>query len=154
MEIDALDRKILIELQKNNRIANVDLAAEVGLSPPACLKRVKRLRQSGVISRDVAIVDPQLAGNRLNLIVSVEMERDRADIYQRFSKAVLNAPEVTECYQVSGETDFVLIVSVADVAAYEEFIERVLHKDPNIRKFRTAISIRRVKYTTAMHLNG
>jgi len=153
MEIDALDRKILIELQNDNRIANVDLAAEVGLSPPACLKRVRRLRESGIISRDVSLVNPELAGNRLNLIVSVEMERDRADIYKSFSRAILKAPEVTECYQVSGETDFVLIVSVTDVQAYEQFIKRVLHKDTNIRKFRTAISIRRVKYTTAMHLN-
>jgi Lrp/AsnC family leucine-responsive transcriptional regulator len=111
------------------------------------------LRESGVILKEVALLDARMAGNQLNLVVSVEMERDRADIYKRFSAAVQAAPEVMECYQVSGETDFVLIVSVADVQAYEHFIDRVLHKDPNIRKFHTAISIRRVKYTTAFDLS-
>ena len=84
MEIDRLDRKILAVLQTNNRIANVDLAEEVGLSPPACLKRVKRLREGKVIVRDVSIVNPSLAGNKLTLIVSIEMERDRGDIYSQF----------------------------------------------------------------------
>lgn len=77
MEIDRLDRKILSILQKNNRIPNVELAEEVGLSPPACLKRVKRLREDNVITGDVSIINPELAGNKMNLIVSVEMERDR-----------------------------------------------------------------------------
>lgn len=153
MKLDNIDLKILKQLQEDCRQPNVDLAEEVGLSPPACLKRLKRLRESGVIHKEVALLDAKLAGNGLNLVVSVEMERDRADIYRQFSAAVQAAPEVMECYQVSGETDFVLIVSVADVEAYERFIDRVLHSDPNIRKFHTAISIRRVKYTTAFDLD-
>ena len=95
MEIDRLDRKILSILQKNNRIPNVELAEEVGLSPPACLKRVKRLREDKVITGDVSIINPELAGNKMNLIVSVEMERDRPDIYSVFRQSITKAPEVT-----------------------------------------------------------
>ena len=126
MEIDRIDRKILSVLQKNNRIANVELAEEVGLSPPACLKRVKRLRAGKVIVGDVSIINPSLAGNKMTLIVSVEMERDRGDIYSVFRQSIEKAPEVTQCYQITGGYDFMLIVSVSDIQAYERFIERVL----------------------------
>jgi len=152
MEIDKLDRRILALLQKNNRVSNVELAAEVGLSPPACLKRVKRLRDAGVIYADVALVNPELAGNKMTLMVSVEMERDRKDIYQTFRQSILQASEVTQCYQVTGSYDFILMICVADIVAYEAFVERVLHTDLNIRKFHTSLSIRTVKFTTEISL--
>ncbi|MCG9595787.1 Lrp/AsnC family transcriptional regulator [Vibrio sp. Isolate25] len=152
MEIDRLDRKILAILQKNNRIANVELAEEVGLSPPACLKRVKRLREEKVIIGDVSIINPELAGNKMNLIVSVEMERDRPDIYSVFRQSVMKAPEVTQCYQITGGYDFMLVVSVPNISAYEKFIERVLHQDKNIRKFQTSVSTRTVKFSTEVNV--
>ena len=152
MEIDRLDRKILAILQKNNRIANVELAEEVGLSPPACLKRVKRLRGEKVIIGDVSIINPELAGNKMNLIVSVEMERDRPDIYSVFRQSVMKAPEVTQCYQITGGYDFMLVVSVPNISAYEKFIERVLHQDKNIRKFQTSVSTRTVKFSTEVNV--
>jgi len=152
MIIDRIDRSILVALQRNNRIPNLELAELVGLSPPACLKRVKRLRKEGVIVGDVSIINPELAGNTMTLIVSVEMERDRADIYQVFRKSILNAPEVTQCYQISGSYDFMLVVTVKDIQAYEHFVERVLHKDLNIRKFHTSVSLRTVKFSTEIGL--
>ncbi len=152
MDIDGLDRKILVHLQRNNRMANVELADRVGLSPPACLKRVKRLREFGVITADVSLLNPKLAGSQMCMIVSIEMERDRGDIYQQFRRSINAAKEVTQCYQVTGEYDFVLIVTVAGIEEFEAFVERVLHADLNIRKFRTAISIRQVKFTTEIAL--
>jgi Lrp/AsnC family leucine-responsive transcriptional regulator len=152
MIIDRIDRSILVALQRNNRIPNLELAELVGLSPPACLKRVKRLRKEGVIVGDVSIINPELAGNTMTLIVSVEMERDRADIYQVFRKSILNAPEVTQCYQISGSYDFMLVVTVKDIQGYEHFVERVLHKDLNIRKFHTSVSLRTVKFSTEIEL--
>ena len=152
MIIDRIDRSILVALQRNNRIPNLELAELVGLSPPACLKRVKRLRKEGVIVGDVSIINPELAGNTMTLIVSVEMERDRADIYQVFRKSILNAPEVTQCYQISGSYDFMLVVTVKDIQGYEHFVERVLHKDLNIRKFHTSVSLRTVKFSTEIGL--
>lgn len=152
MEIDRIDRAILLRLQKNNRIKNIELAEEVGLSAPACLKRVKRLRESGVITNDVAIIDPLLAGNKMTIIVSIEMERDRVDIYDKFKKSILEQDEVTQCYQISGHYDFMLIICVQDIQAYEVFVERVFHTDLNIRKFYTSISLRTVKHSTAIEL--
>ncbi|WP_394251444.1 Lrp/AsnC family transcriptional regulator [Vibrio profundi] len=152
MQIDRIDRKILVALQRNNRLSNLELAELVGLSPPACLKRVKRLREDKVIIGDVSIINPELAGNTMTLIVSVEMERDRADIYQVFRKSILKAPEVTQCYQISGSYDFMLVVTVKDIQAYEHFVERVLHTDLNIRKFHTSVSLRTVKFSTEIEL--
>lgn len=152
MDIDRIDRAILMALQKNNRIRNIELAENVGLSAPACLKRVKHLREAGVIVSDVSIIDAQLAGNKMTLIVSIEMERDRADIYQKFKHSINQANEVMQCYQISGTYDFVLIVSVKDIQAYEAFVDRVLHTDLNIRKFHTSVSLRTVKNSTAIEL--
>jgi Lrp/AsnC family leucine-responsive transcriptional regulator len=152
MKTDRIDKKILVILQKNNRIPNLELAELVGLSPPACLKRVKRLREEKVILGDVSIINPELAGNAMTLIVSVEMERDRADIYQVFRKSILEAPEVTQCYQISGNYDFMLVVKVKDIQGYEHFVERVLHTDLNIRKFHSSVSLRTVKFSTEIEL--
>ncbi|KEI69514.1 Lrp/AsnC family transcriptional regulator [Endozoicomonas elysicola] len=152
MSLDRIDRKILTLLQENNRLANVELAEKVGLSPPACLKRVRQLRESGVIIGDVSLVNPELSGNKMTMLVSVEMERDRKDIYARFQASINRAPEVIECYQTTGSYDFVLIVCVKDIQAYEVFLERVLRTDPNIRKFQSSVSIRRIKYATAIDI--
>ncbi len=152
MKIDRIDKKILVALQKNNRIPNLELAELVGLSPPACLKRVKRLREERVIVGDVSIINPELAGNTMTLIVSVEMERDRADIYQVFKKSMLKAPEVTQCYQISGSYDFMLVVTVKNTQDYEDFVKRVLHTDLNIRKFHTSVSWKTVKFSTEIDL--
>lgn len=152
MELDKIDRKILAILQRNNRIANVELAEEVGLSPPACHKRVKRLRDDNIIVGDVSIVNPELSGNKLTLLVSVEMERDRKDVYDAFKRVVNKAPEVRHCYQITGSYDFMMVVTVPDIQAYESFVDRVLHTEANIRKFQTSVSLRTVKSSTEIHL--
>ena len=153
MELDKIDRKILVILQRNNRIANVELAEEVGLSPPACHKRVKRLRDDNIIIGDVAIVNPELSGNKLTLLVSVEMERDRKDVYDDFKRVISKASEVRHCYQITGGYDFMMVVTVPDIQAYESFVDRVLHTEANIRKFQTSVSLRTVKSSTEIHLN-
>ncbi len=152
MELDKIDRKILAILQRNNRIANVELAEEVGLSPPACHKRVKRLRDENVIVGDVSLVNPELTGNKLTLLVSVEMERDRKDLYDAFKRVISQAPEVRHCYQITGNYDFMMVVTVPDIQAYESFVDRVLHTEANIRKFQTSVSLRTVKSSTEILL--
>lgn len=153
MELDKIDRKILAILQRNNRIANVELADEVGLSPPACHKRVKRLRDENVIVGDVSLVDPELTGNKLTLLVSVEMERDRKDLYDAFKRVISKAPEVRHCYQITGNYDFMMVITVPDIQAYESFVDRVLHTEANIRKFQTSVSLRTVKSSTEIPLS-
>ncbi|WP_210396844.1 Lrp/AsnC family transcriptional regulator [Motiliproteus sediminis] len=151
-EIDRIDRRILNRLQQNNRISNQALAEAVGLSPPACLRRVRRLREAGYIVSDVALVDPLKVGQRLNIIVEVEMTRDQLDIYDSFVRKMQAAPEVSQCYQVTGEVDFVLVVQVPDMQAYEAFARRDLASDPQLNKFRSLISLRREKFDTAIEL--
>jgi len=150
MNLDNIDRNILRHLQQNNRITNQQLAEQVGLSAPACLKRVRLLREQGVIAQDVSILDPKLAGLGITMIVEVEMERERIDLNQSFANRMREAPEVTQSYQVTGDVDFVLIVTVPDMEAFKDFVERVLYTDPNMRKFRTLISMDRQKFTTTL----
>ncbi len=150
--LDRIDRRILNRLQRNNRISNQQLAEEVGLSPPACLRRVKRLREAGVIMAEVALVNPEVVGQALNIIVEVEMARDQLDVYDAFNRKMQAAPEVTQCYQVTGEVDFLLVLLVPDMQTYEAFTRRALSSDPNLRKFRTLISLRREKFQTAIEL--
>jgi len=152
IELDRIDRHILNLLQRDNRISNQQLAEQVGLSPPACLRRVRRLREEGVIIADVSIVDPAIVGQPLNIIVEVEMARDQLDIYDAFKRKMAAAPEVSQCYQVTGEVDFLLVVIVPDLQAYEHFSRRMLSSDPNLRKYRTLISLGREKFETAIEV--
>ncbi len=152
MLLDNIDKKILNQLQRDNKISNQDLAEQVGLSAPACLKRVRKLRESGVIIADVSIINPEVVGHMINVIVEVEMDRDQLDIYDAFKRKISKAPEVSQCYQVTGEVDFLLMVLVPDMQAYEAFARRELASDPNLRKFRSLISLRREKFQTALEL--
>jgi len=151
-ELDRIDRNILNILQKDSRISNQDLAERIGLSPPACLRRVRRLRESGVIMAEVALINPRLVGRHINIIVEVEMVRDQLDIYDAFKRKMDAAPEVTQCYQVTGEVDFLLMLLVADMESYEAFTRKYLATDANLAKFRTLISLRRDKFSTAIPL--
>lgn len=147
--MDALDLRILDCLQRDASVTNQSLAEEVGLSPSACLKRVKRLRESGVIDRVVALLNPEAIGNSLYFVVEVTMERDQKRLYKRFEDRALAAPEVKQCYQVTGASDYVLIVSVPDLDAYDKFCDSVLYADDNLHKFRTLLSRKRRKFDTS-----
>lgn len=147
--MDNLDRRILERLQHDASVTNQALADEVGLSPSACLKRVRRLRESGIIEREVALLSPEAMGPCLHIVVEVTMERDRKSLYKRFLNRVLAAPEVKQCYQVTGECDFILIVVVPDMDAYDRFCDAVLYADDNMRKFRTLLSRKRSKFDTS-----
>lgn len=152
-EIDRIDRHILRCLQQDNRISNQKLAEEVGLSPPACLRRVRKLREEGVIMADVSLINPRMIGQSLNIIVEVEMGRDSIDVHDNFMRKMQQAAEVTQCYQVTGEIDFVLVIVVRDMEAYESFARRRLASDPNLRKFRSLISLRRNKFSTQLDVD-
>ena len=152
VELDRIDRHILNQLQKDNRISNQALAEQVGLSPPACLRRVRKLRDDGVIMADVSLINPRVAGRFINIIVEVEMIRDQLDMYDAFKRKMDTAVEVTQCYQVTGEVDFLLVLMVEDMEAYESFTRNYLSTEPNLRKFRTLISLRRDKFSTALPL--
>ncbi|WP_104205263.1 Lrp/AsnC family transcriptional regulator [Billgrantia saliphila] len=150
--MDRLDLRILDQLQQDASLTNQALAERVGLSPSACLKRVRRLRESGVIQREVAILAPEALGASLHMVVEVTMVRDDRTLYRRFTQRMEAAPEVMQCYQVTGEVDFVLIVSVADMESYDRFCDNVLDAGQDVHKFRTLISRKRTKFQTRLPL--
>ena len=152
--MDALDHRILDCLQQDANDTNQALAKQVGLSASACLKRVKRLHDSGIIDRIVALLNPEATGHSIYLIIEVTMDRDHKGLYKRFEDRALAATEVKQCYRVTGESDFILIVSVPDMQAYDRFCDAVLYADDNMRKFRTLLSRKRSKFDTSTLLNS
>ncbi|WKE66393.1 Lrp/AsnC family transcriptional regulator [Gallaecimonas kandeliae] len=151
MPLDRIDKAILSSLQSDCSQTNLQLAQQVGLSPPACLKRVKRLKAQGYIQKEVALLVPEKFGPYLHMVVEVEMERDNKAMNQRFLQRALASPEVKQCYQVTGEVDFVLICMVPDMPSYEAFCDRVLYAEANLKKFRTLISLKREKFDTRIN---
>ncbi|AXF22506.1 ArsR family transcriptional regulator [Burkholderia pyrrocinia] len=143
--LDDYDRRILARLQQDNQISNQSLAAEIGLSPPACLRRVKRLRDERYIQQDVSIVDPNKVGLPLTMLVLVQVERERVDLLDEFKRFLKSLPEVMQCYVVTGRADFVLMISMRDIDHYEEFSTRVFRQHHNIRHFETMVVMSRVK---------
>ena len=148
MFLDRLDKAILRQLQLDASVSNLQLASMVGLSPPACFKRVKKLKSQGIIASQVVLLAQEKLGACLHMIVNVEMERDRLDLNTGFIKHIRTAPEVRECYQVTGEIDFVLLVTVENMQQYDDFCQRHLYSEANMKNFKTQISMNRVKYDT------
>jgi len=152
VRLDAIDRRILDRLQEDNQISNLELAAAVGISPPPCSRRVQRLRAEGIISADVSLLDPFRVGRSLIVFASVTLERQREDLLENFERKMLAHGEVMQCYFVSGDADYLVVVSVPDMAAYNDFARRVFANEPNIRMFRSSFALSRVKYQTKIPL--
>ena len=148
--LDAVDRNILDHLQRDGRISNVDLAREIGLSPSACLRRMRDLEASGVIDRYAAILNQAAAGFGLSVFVQVTLERQAA--IEAFERSVADRPEVMECYLMAGDADYLLRVVVADVAAYQRFLKDHLARIPGVASVRSSFALNRVKYDTALPL--
>ncbi len=152
VRLDRIDRNILDLLQENNQISNLELAAAVGISPPPCSRRVQRLRAEGIIAADVSLVDPFRVGRSLIVFVNVTLERQREDLLENFERKMLAHAEVMQCYFISGDADYLVVVSVPDMAAYNDFARRVFANEPNIRMFRSSFALSRVKYQTKIPL--
>lgn len=145
MDIDRTDRKILSILQSDGRIATVDLAERIGLSPASTGERVKRLVKEGYISGFGAKLDPHRLGLELLVFVEVLLDKTTPDIFDRFSQAIGRAPEVLECYMVAGGFDFLVKARVADMRSYRRFLGDVLLTLPGVRETRTYAVMEEVK---------
>lgn len=150
--LDAIDRNILNHLQRNGRISNVDLAREVGLSPSACLRRMRELEASGLIDRYTAVLNQAAAGFDLSVFVQVTLERQIESALETFERSVADRPEVMECYLMTGDADYLLRVVVSDVAAYERFLKDHLTRIPGVASIKSSFALNRVKYDTALPL--
>ena len=149
-DIDTIDRVILNILQKDGRIANVDLAERAGLSPSPCARRVKNLEDSGIIARSAALIDQKAVGLPVNVFVNVTLERQVKDALQNFEAAILKRPEVMECYLMTGEADYFLRVVVADLDAYERFLVEHLTRIPGIANIKSSFALKQIAYRTEL----
>lgn len=144
-ELDRIDIALLALVQNNNRLTSDELAEIVNLSATACQRRLKRLRTEGIIEADVAIVSPKAVGRHVTMIVLVTLERERADIIDRFKAAIRNAQDVMMGYYVTGDADFILVITANDMEGYERFTRRFFYENPDIKGFKTMVVMDRVK---------
>lgn len=143
--VDKFDALILEAVQRNNRLTAEGLAEQVGLSPDACRKRLKRLRNDGIIEADIALLAPDRVGRGLVIIVEVALEKERKADLETFKRRMLEAPEVMQCYYVTGVADFFLLLTARDMAEYEAFTELHFFKEANVSHFTTSVVMDRVK---------
>ncbi len=146
--MDAIDRKILITLQKDANISIADLADQVGLSQTPCWKRVQKLEAAGVILRRVALVSPEKVGLGLTVFVQLETADHSAPWLERFAETVSAMPEVMELYRMAGDVDYMLRVVVADMAAYDRFYKTLIAEFP-MKNVTSRFAMERLKSTTA-----
>jgi Lrp/AsnC family leucine-responsive transcriptional regulator len=150
--MDAIDLRILGELQRDARISNVDLARAVNLSPSPCLARVRALESAGTIQRYVTLLDPKKLGITVSVLVQVTLEKQIEPALEGFEKAVRERPEVMECYLMTGDADYLLRVLVPDVPAFERFILDFLSRVPGVGNIKSSFALKQVKYQTALPL--
>ena len=146
--LDRIDRQILEILQSDNRIPNVSLAEKVGLSPPACSRRVARLREAGIIVRDVSIVDPQKVGKAVKVMIAVTLANRSKAAAEAFQRKMQERNEVLQCYMIAGSIDFFVLAVLADVEAYAEFGSEVFGGDDDIRSYESWFVLSHAKSET------
>lgn len=158
INIDDIDIRLLDALQDDASLSNQDLAERVHVSPPTCLRRVKRLRDAGLIEREVALLSPdKLAltlGHGLTAIVEITLDRQGAEQQEAFELRVAADEAVQQCYRVSPGPDFVLLVHVADMPRYLALAQRLFTSDANVRNVKAFFSTKRSKFEPKLRLSA
>lgn len=153
-KLDAADIAILEVLQANGRITNAELADRVALSASACLRRVRRLEDDGVIDRYVALVNVDEVGLPTSVFVEISLSSQREEVLDEFEAAIRSTPEVMECHLMSGDADYLVKVQCSDVADYERIHRQYLAVLPGVSRLRTSFALRTVLATTSLDLDG
>lgn len=143
--IDAIDREILFHLRRDGRLTNVELAKRVGLTPPPCLRRVKRLEEAGVVTGYRAVINPQALGRGLEVLIDVEIYAQDRKSFQDFEETVSSYEEVVEFRRMYGRPDYFIRVAVADHAAYEAFITDKLSGLPAVLRLESHLTMKAIK---------
>jgi DNA-binding Lrp family transcriptional regulator len=150
IDTDAADLALLEQLQADCSLTNQELARRVHLSPPTCLRRVKRLRDAGLIEREIAILNPELLaralGQGLEAVVEVSLDRQGNEEQEAFEARVIADEAVQQCYRVSPGPDFVLIVHARDMQDYLALAQRLFTSDANVRNVKAFFSVKRAKF--------
>ncbi len=150
--LDSFDIAILRLLQHDNMMTQRDIGQSVNLSAPSVQRRIRRMQSDGVIAANVARIDPDAVGLTLTIFVEVELVSETPKDIDAAKSRFRDAPEVQQCHYVTGDTDFMLIVVVESMAAYEAFTRRMFFQDGNVRKFRTFVSMDTVKTGVALNI--
>ncbi len=139
MQLDKQDLHILKILQQDLRKSVDYLAQEVGLSTASVKRRLKRLRDQHVIKSEVAVVCAKAVNQQMSFIISVELERDHVDHLVKFKARIKEEARVQQCYYVTGESDFILIISAKDMEDFEHFVQNFFYQDSNVRRYKTSV---------------
>ena len=150
IDIDETDLRLLDALQTDAALSNLALAAQVHVSPPTCLRRVKRLWDAGLIERQVAILNADrlapVLGHGLSAVVEISLDRQGAEQLDSFEQRIADDEAVQQCYRVSPGPDFVLIVHLADMPSYQALAQRLFTSDANVRNVKAFFSVKRAKF--------
>jgi len=156
IDIDTIDLRLLDALQRDASLSNQDLAAQVHVSPPTCLRRVKRLRELGLIERQIAILSTDrlapILGHGLTAVVEISLERQSAELLADFEQRAVADEAVQQCYRVTPGPDFVLIVQVPDMPGYQALAQRLFTQNANVRNVRAFFSVKRAKFAPGVRL--
>ena len=148
--IELQDARILLQLQKDSRQSNQQLADRVNMSASACWRRVAALEAAGVVTRYAALVDREKAGFSMSAILHVSLDRHDETFVSQFVSRVRKRPEVLECFATTGDADYHLRVVVSDMAAYNRFLDDFMFKIPGLRHVRTNVILKEIKYDVTL----
>jgi len=151
-DLDDIDRRLLELLQSDATRTNQALAEAAAVSPATALRRVRRLTESGVIERQVALLAPRLSDEGLTGIAEVSLDRQGAELLQAFEARALAESSVQQCYRVSPGPDFVLVAWVPDMTAWGALVQRLFTQDANVRNVKTYFSVKRAKFEPRISL--
>lgn len=144
-EMDEKDYEILELVQKDARRTAEALGSEIGLSAPAVQKRLKKLRENGMIEKEIAVLSPSKLGREMTVIVEVMLERESRIHLDAFKRRMRNSRAVQQCYYTTGEADFIVVVVVRDIAEYEAFTQEYFFDESNVSRFNSSVVMDRVK---------
>jgi DNA-binding Lrp family transcriptional regulator len=145
MKLDRFDRLLLNEMQADAGQTSEQLAAKVALSPSAVQRRLRRLKETGAIARLTAVADPRAAGRPTFFVVALQVERERPELLARLRAWLAAEDHVQQAYYVTGEADFVLVVTAPDTESYDALMTRLVSENPNVRRFTTNVALGLVK---------
>lgn len=147
---DAVDRKLLIELQRDGSLSQAELAERVGASSASCWRRIRALEASGILGAQVRLVDPRKVGRSVHVLCHVRMKSHSVEAVSAFERFVAERDEIAECYSMSGDWDYLLIILVAGVDDYNHFLMRTVLRHPSVATGSSHFALSQVKYTTVV----
>jgi Lrp/AsnC family leucine-responsive transcriptional regulator len=153
MALDRIDIKILNELQQNASLTNVELASRVNLSPSPCLARVRTLEKIGVIDRRIAVLDPAVLGIGVTAFIQVKLEKQVQLSLDNFTRTIDRLNQVMECYLMTGDSDYLMRVMVADIEDLEDLIVNKISRIPGVSSIRSNLALKRISHKTVLPID-